>query len=183
VPRELFKTDKFPEISKCQLDWLAMSLIYDLTRVATIQFATVQQGGRVFSWLGHTEGHHSLSHSSPADPVRRQQLIEIGNWYASQIAYLCKILDSVPEGDGTVLDNTMIYWCSDISIGQQHTHTDMPLVLVGGGGGALRTGRRIKYDRAWHNDLRIANPNAMGVPVTTFGNPAYCKGPLAGVLV
>ncbi len=183
VPVAPLENDNFPQIAKCQLDLLAMSLICDLTRVATVQFATVQQGGRVFSWLGHSEGHHSLSHSSPSDPVRRQQLVEIGNWYASQIAYLCQILDSVPEGDGTVLDNTMIYWCSDISIGSQHTHTDMPLVLVGGGGGALRTGRHLKYQGAWHNDLLIAMSHAMGVPVATFGNPAYCKGPLPGVLV
>jgi hypothetical protein len=183
LPIPPLENDNFPHISKCQLDLLAMSLICDLTRVATIQFATVQQGGRVFSWLGHTEGHHSLSHSSVADPVRQQHLLEIGNWYASQIAYLCSILDSVPEGDGTVLDNTMIYWCSDIAIGPQHTHTDMPLVLVGGGGGALRTGRYLKYQNAWHNDLLIAMSHAMGVPVATFGNPAYCKGPLPGVLV
>jgi hypothetical protein len=59
----------------------------------------------------------------------------------------------------------------------------MPLVLVGGGGGALRTGRHLQYQGAWHNDLLIAMSHAMGVPVTTFGNPAYCKGPLPGVLV
>jgi hypothetical protein len=183
APIPPLENDNFPHISKSQLDLLAMSLICDLTRVATIQFATVQQGGRVFSWLGHTVGHHSLSHGSVLDPVNREKLVGIGNWYASQIAYLCQILDSVPEGDGTVLDNTMIYWCSDISIGNAHTHTDMPLVLVGGGGGALRTGRHLKFQGAWHNDLLIAMSHAMGVPVATFGNPAYCKGPLPGVLV
>jgi hypothetical protein len=183
TPVPPLENDNFPQISKCQLDLLAMSLICDLTRVATIQYATVQQGGRVFSWLGHTAGHHTLSHSNEADPERRQDLIEIGNWYAQQIAYLCQVLDSVPEGDGTVLDNTAIYWCSDISVGPKHTHTDMPLLLVGGGGGALRTGRYLKYQGAWHNDLLIAMSHAMGVPVATFGNPAYCKGPLPGVLV
>jgi hypothetical protein len=128
APVPPLENDNFPLISKSQLDLLAMSLICDLTRVATLQFATVQQGGRVFSWLGHSMGHHSISHSNEADLERRQDLIEIGNWYAQQIAYLCQLLDSVPEGDGTVLDNTAIYWCSDISVGSKHTHTDMPLV-------------------------------------------------------
>ncbi len=183
LPVEPLENDNYPTITKCHLDLLAMSLICDLTRVASIQFATVRQGGKVFSWLGQTEGHHSLSHSSLQDPLRQQMLVDIGNWHAQQLAYLCQVLDSVPEGDGTVLDNTVILWCTDIAQGQTHARRDMPLVIVGGGGGTLRTGRHLKYQGAWHNDLLIALSHAMGVPVDTFGNPAYCKGPLAGILV
>ena len=55
----------------------------------------------------------------------------------------------------------------------------MPYLLAGGGGGAFPMGRCLKYDGAWHNDLLVSIANAMGVPITSYGNPAYCKGPLA----
>jgi hypothetical protein len=182
APVEPLENDNYPQIAKLQLDMLAMSLICDLTRVASIQWTTVQ-AGKVFSWLGHTDPHHSLSHSSESDTTRQQMLIDIGNWHAQQLAYLCQKLDSVPEGDGTVLDNTVILWCTDIAMGSSHARKDMPYVMVGGAGGALKTGRHLKYAGAWHNDLLIAIAHAMDVPVATFGNPAYCKGPLSGLLV
>lgn len=181
APVEPLENDNYPAIAKLQLDLMAMSLVCDLTRVSSIQWTTVQTG-KVFTWLGQTEPHHSLSHSSDGDTVRQKMLVDIGNWHAQQLAYLCKQLDSVPEGDGTVLDNTIILWCTDIAAGNTHARRDMPLLLVGGGGGALATGQHLKYQGAWHNDLLIAISHAMGVPITTFGNPAYCKGPLAGVL-
>ncbi|MDC0747579.1 DUF1552 domain-containing protein [Polyangium mundeleinium] len=182
APVEPLENDNYPEIAKTQLDLLAMSLICDLTRVASIQWTTVQTG-KVFSWLGQDEPHHTLSHSSDSDTKRQQALIDIGHWHAQQLAYLCQKLDSVPEGDGTVLDNTVILWCSDIAQGNTHARRDVPLLVLGGAGGALRTGRHLKYAGAYHNDLLIAISHAMGVPVTTFGNPLYCNGPLSGLLV
>jgi len=181
TPVEPFENDNYPAIAKAQLDLLAMSLICDLTRVASIQWTTVQTG-KVFSWLGQSEPHHTLSHSSDGDTVRQGMLTDIGNWHAQQLAYLCQKLDSVQEGDGTVLDNTVILWCTDIAQGNTHARRDMPYVLVGGAGGALKTGRYVKYKGAYHNDLLIALSHAMGVPVETFGNPEYCNGPLGGLL-
>jgi hypothetical protein len=87
-------------------------------------------------------------------------------------------LATMPEGDGTVLDNTLILWCSDISAGQSHERKDMPYVLAGGAGGALKMGRYLKYAGDPHNNLLVSICNAMDVPVTTFGNPDFCTGPL-----
>jgi len=182
APVEPLENDNYPAIGKAQLDLLAMSLICDLTRVASIQWTTVQTG-KVFTWLGHTEPHHTLSHSSDSDTTRQQMLVDIGNWHAQELAYLCAKLDSVPEGDGTVLDNTIILWCTDIAQGNTHARRDVPLVLLGGAGGALKMGRWLQFAGAYHNDLLIALSHAMGVPVATFGNPAYCNGPLPGLLV
>jgi hypothetical protein len=181
APISIYENDNYPAIGKLQLDLLAMALTCDLTRVASIQWTTVQTG-KVFTWLGQTEPHHTLSHSSDGDTVRQAQLVDIGNWHAQELAYLCQKLDSVPEGDGTVLDNTVILWCTDIAQGNTHARRDMPYVLVGGCGGALKTGRHLKFQGSYHNDLLIALAHAMGVPVQTFGNPAYCTGPLAGLL-
>lgn len=180
-PFDVYDNDSFPAIGKAQLDLLAMALACDLTRVASIQWSTTE-AGKVFSWLGQSQTHHALSHSSLNDVTSQQQLIAIGRWHAEQLAYLLAQLDAVKEGTGTLLDHTMILWCTDIAVGQTHARRDMPYVIAGGCGGALRTGRYLRYEGNPHNDLLVAICNAMGVSVSTFGNPAYCTGLLPGLL-
>jgi len=179
-PLEVYANDNYPALGRLQLDLLAMALACDLTRVASIQWASTQ-AGKVFTWLGQNETHHQLSHSSSADPVRRDQIIAIGKWHAEQLAYLLGKLDAVQEGTGTLLDNTLVLWCTDIAMGQSHARRDMPYVLAGGAGGALQTGRYLRYSGDHHNNLLVAICNAMGVGVSTFGNPAYCTGKLTGL--
>jgi hypothetical protein len=174
---DIYAGENYPAIGKLQMDLLAMSIACDLTRVASLQW-TSTQAGKVFSWLGQSETHHSLSHSPLTDTARQDQLMAIGNWHAKQLAYLMDKLASFPEGNGTVLDNTLILWCSDIAEGQSHARRDMPYVLAGGAGGALQMGRYLKYGGDHHNNLLVSILNAMDVPDTTFGNPAYCTGPL-----
>jgi hypothetical protein len=174
---DVYAGENYPLMGKLQMDLLAMSLACDLTRVASLQW-TSTQAGKVFSWLGQTETHHSLSHSTLTDADRQSQLVAIGNWHSQQLAYLMDRLASFPEGDGTVLDNTLILWCTDIAQGQSHARRDMPYVLAGGAGGALQMGRYLKYNGDHHNNLLVSILNAMGVPDTTFGNPAYCTGAL-----
>ncbi len=178
-PVAIYENDNFPAIGKMQLDLLAMGLACDLVRVASVQWSSVVQGGKVFTWLGLTKKHHDLSHSSLADPESEQALVDIGNWYAGQLAYFMGLLANIPEGDGTVLDHTLILWCSDIAQGQTHSREDMPYVLAGGAGGALQMGRYKKFSGDPHNNLLISICNAMDVPVSTFGNPKFCSGPLA----
>ncbi|HZF52675.1 MAG TPA: DUF1552 domain-containing protein [Polyangiaceae bacterium] len=177
-PIGIYENDNFPTIGKLQLDLLAIALACDLTRVASVQWSSVVQGGKAFTWLGQDKTHHDLSHSSLSDPENEKALVDIGNWYAQQLAYFMGKLATMPEGDGTVLDNTLILWCSDISAGQSHERKDMPYVLAGGAGGALKMGRYLKYAGDPHNNLLVSICNAMDVPVTTFGNPDFCTGPL-----
>jgi Protein of unknown function (DUF1552) len=174
---DMYANDNYPLMGRLQMDLLAMSLACDLTRVASLQWTSTQTG-KVFTWLGQKETHHSLSHSSPSDADRQSQLVAIGNWHASQLAYLMDKLASFPEGNGTVLDNTLILWCTDISQGSSHSRRDMPYVIAGGTGGALKMGRYLKYNGDHHNNLLVSLLNAMDVPDTSFGNPAYCSGAL-----
>jgi hypothetical protein len=179
-PLDIYANDLYPELGRLQLDLLAMALACDLTRVASIQWASTQ-AGKVFTWLGLNETHHQLSHSNVSDPVKQAALVSIGQWHAQQLAYLMGKLQSVQEGTGTLLDNTLILWCTDIAMGQTHARRDMPFLLAGGAGGALQMGRFLRYQGDWHNNLLVSICNAMGVPVTTFGNPAYCTGSLPGL--
>ena len=81
-----------------------------------------------------------------------------------------------------MLDNTLILWCNELSRGNAHSHPDMPFVLAGHAGGALPGGQFLKFSGTVpHNNLLVSCLNLMDVPATTFGNPAYCTGRLAGV--
>ncbi len=87
----------------------------------------------------------------------------------------------MPEGDGTVLDNTVVLWCNELSDGRFHTHQNMPWLLAGSAGGYFRTGRYMQYANKSHNDLLLSLCHAMGVEDETFGDPSFCSGPLSGL--
>ncbi len=177
----LYAPAKVPALYRMQTELLVMSLACDLTRVATLQFREALGGDMTFTWLGHTETHHDISHKGDGDAVGRQQMIDINTFFAEQFAYMLELMDAVPEGDGTLLDNTAVLWCNELSRGNAHSRTDMAYVLAGGCGGYFRTGRWLNYAGENHNDLLVSLCHAMGVPVATFGNPAYCTGPLTGL--
>jgi hypothetical protein len=178
VSGSLYDHDNAPALWQVQTELLVMSLACDLTRVATLQWREALGGDSTFTWLGHTETHHDISHKGDGDPVGQQQMIEINEWFAQQFAYLLQLMGAVQESSGTLLDNSVVVWCNELAKGNAHNHRDVPFVLAGTCGGALRTGRHVQYAGAWHNDLLVSLARAMGVDITTFGNPAYCTGEL-----
>jgi hypothetical protein len=179
---------KYPEVGKLQMDLLIMALACDLTRVGSIMWS--HAGPTPGSpWLGFNDGHHALSHMGESDLDAQTKLSRLKAWYAEQLAYLVATMKTIPEGDGTMLDNTVIWWCSELSVGPTHSHRDMPFVLAGGAGGYFRTGRLVDLGRdaankgRTHNDLLVSLCHAMGrTEVKTFGDPAYCSGgPMPGL--
>jgi hypothetical protein len=101
----------------------------------------------------------------------------------SQLAYLAGKLDSMPEGEGTVLDNSCLMWLSNMWIGRKHDNTRLPLVLAGGLGGTLETGRSLDYLKAGDENrkvcgLYLAIMNRMGLKMDKFGDAI---GPLANL--
>jgi hypothetical protein len=95
---------------------------------------------------------------------------------------LLDALQSLKEADGSsILDNTLLIWVNELARGNVHSHDNMPYLLAGGAGGALRTGRFLTYNRVSHNNLLVSCMNLMGVAGTTFGDPAFCTGPLANL--
>jgi hypothetical protein len=171
----------YPAVGKLQMDLLVMALACDQTRVASLQWSSAVSN-TVFSWLAEpiAEGHHDLSHYGDSDTAALDKLTRINRWYAEQLAYLVSKLKEIPEGEsGSLLDNTVVLWGNELARGNSHAQQNVPFVLAGSCGGALRTGRYLKYDGTVpHNNLLVSVMNAMGVPDQTFGNPAYCTGPL-----
>jgi len=173
--------DAYPDVGALQTDLLVMALACDLTRVASLQWSRSVSQTR-FTWLGISEGHHDLSHMSDDDAVAVDKLTRIDTWYAEQLASLIAKLKSVPEGDGTLFDNTLILFCNELAKGNTHSRKDASYVLAGSAGGALETGRFLHYEGdIAHNDLLVSLLNAFGLPDETFGEPEWCDGPLTGL--
>ncbi len=176
----------YPAIGKLQIDLMLMAFACDLTRVGSIMYS--HAGGTPPSpWLGIPEGHHELSHAGRSDTGARQKLANVKRWYSEQFAYLLDAMKKIPEGTGTMLDNTVVFWGSELAEGDTHSHDDMPFVLAGSCGGYFQTGRHVTYARdtmvsgklrgVSHNDLLVSLCHAMGrTDVMTYGNPAYCRG-------
>ena len=169
--------DAFPAVLKLQTDLAVRALSCNLTQVVTIQWSRSVSSVRP-TWLNISEGHHDISHKGDSDTTAISNLTQINTWFAQQFAYLLAQLKSVKEGSGTMLDNTVVLWGNELGRGNSHSRTQVPFVLAGKAGGSLSTGRFLQYKDDSHSNLLVSLSNAMGVNTKTFGNPAYCQGPL-----
>jgi len=174
------ENDNYPLVTDLHLELAAMAVACDLTRVVTFNFHTGLDDQR-FSWLGIEAGYHELSHGWD-DGWAYDHFLNAQVWFSEQIAGFLDRLKAIPEGDGSVLDHSVVLWCSDLANGAEHNHGSTPFVIFGSGDGYFRTGRYIRYNGVSHNDLLISLCHVMGQEdVVTFGNPAYCSGPLSGL--
>jgi len=166
--------ENMPKIGKMQIDLLVNSLANDMARVATLQF-TNSVGQARMKWLGIDEGHHSLSHKPDSDKASQEKLTKINTWFCEQLLYLVQKLDKTPEpnGDGTLLDNTLVVWTNELGKGNSHTLNDIPFVLVGNGLD-FRMGRSLRYDNVPHNRLLLAFAHGVGHHMKSFGNKNFC---------
>lgn len=177
-----YDNDSFPTIGKNQMDLMVASLACGLTRVASIQWAhTVAP--QVFSWLGLSEGHHSLSHMADSNTAGVQDFVKAERWFAEQFAYLLGKLSSTPEpdGSGSMLQSSLVVWCKEMGDSRLHNCLSVPFVLAGQAGGYLDTGRYLKFDKQPHTKLLVSICHAMGLNNGTFGDPSYGTGPLSGL--
>jgi len=170
-----------PLVMQAHLQLLAVAFACDLTRVASLQISTGFNRIR-FPWLDSLSEGHSLSHSGPSNETATLQLVARAKWHAEQLAYFMDLLSQIPEGDGSILDNTAILWGNEVSLGNTHSLTNIPYLIAGNAGGAIDTGRFVTYEAASANDLLAAVLNAYGVETQTFGHPDFATAPLSGVL-
>lgn len=178
---DYYSNANYPAVGKLQMDLLVMALACNLTRVATLQWSnSVSQ--KSFPFLGFSDTHHDLSHYGDSDTTANTKITKINTWYAEQYAYLIGKMAAITEGGGSLLDNSIVLWGNELGKGNSHTRYDIPFVMAGSGGGYFRTGRYLKYSGAFHNNLHVSCLNAMGINTNTFGNPAYCTGPLPNLV-
>src|SRR5205085_1476570 len=127
---------------KLMLDMIALALQSDTTRISTFMFGNAVSGQNFRFLEGVTNTHHETSHHSK-DPEKLHQYHLINRWHVEQYAYLLRKLQSMKEGDKTVLDNSMVLFGSALSDGNSHNPHKLPLVLGGRGGGRIATGQHL----------------------------------------
>ena len=157
------------EHARFMCDIIAIAFQTDKTRVATLLLAR-DLGALYYPFLEVREGHHSASHNNNSDDYER-----IARFHLGQLAYLAARLDSMPEGNGTVLDNSCLMWLSNMWIGRKHDNTRLPLVLAGGLGGTLQTGRTLDYLQAGDENRKMCSlylsiMDRMGAKLERFGD-------------
>jgi Protein of unknown function (DUF1552) len=168
-----------PTIFDRGLDVMVASLACDLTRVASFQYRVGDNDSTVYSWMNLPE-HHITTHSGDSDAAAKDSMIKIYTFFSEHFAYLLDRLDSIPEGNGTMLDNTLVVWGSELGKGNSHSFQNIPFVLAGGLAGTVKTGRFLTYpNTTMHNRLLVSICNLMGLPnIQTVGNTDTGTGPL-----
>lgn len=178
APPALAEDDErtMPDIADQQVDLLSVAFACDLTRVASLQFSTAVNGIGA-TWLDSPSDGHLLSHSGPTNTSAIEQLVRRNRWIAEKLARLLTALDAIPEGDGTVLDHTLIVWGNELGEGSVHTHFDIPFLLAGGAPG-FTMGRFLELGGVSHGRLLTSIGRALGLELETFGSPKVPSDPL-----
>ncbi|MFO0748084.1 MAG: DUF1552 domain-containing protein [Myxococcota bacterium] len=153
------------------LDLAVTAFRCDLTRVVTFMLANAGTS-RSYAFVDPTisGGHHDLSHHMD-NPENFRQLEIIDRWEVRQLAELARRLHAEKDQDGTsLLDQSLIYFSSEIADGNAHSHTGLPVVMLGRAGGAVTPGRHIVRDQQPMANLFMAILAAVGAPVASFGD-------------
>jgi hypothetical protein len=160
-------------------DMMVLAFQADLTRVCTFAFAN-EGSNRPYRDVGISEGHHDLSHHR-RQQEKMEKIQRINHFHVQQLAYVLGRLKAVKEGAGTLLDSCMIAYGSGNSDGNRHNHDDLPILLLGQGGGTLRAGRHVVYPRNTPlNNLWLSLLDRMGAKVEGFGDSTGRLGGLDG---
>ncbi len=150
-------------------DMLVLAFLTDTTRVSTFVFAN-EGSNKSYSFIGVPEGHHDLSHHG-RDGAKQSKIQSINRFHVTQLAYLLEKLARTPEGDGVLLDRCMVLYGSGIGDGDRHNHDDLPILLAGGGGGALQPGRHVVHPKGTPlTNLYLAMLDGLGCPVPSLGD-------------
>lgn len=157
------------EHARLMCDIIALGFQTDKTRIASLLLAR-DLSSLYYPFLDVRDAHHSASHDDLSDGYER-----ICRFHLSQLAYLAKRLDEMPEGEGTVLDNSCLMFMSNMWSGTKHDNSKVPIVTAGGLSGTLETGRTLDYSGAGDGNRKLCSlylglMDRMGVRLDTFGD-------------
>ena len=173
-------TNDIVEKVRIMNDLMVLALQCDATRVITFMLGNAGSN-RSYPFLGASDGHHNYSHHQ-GNPANHAALQAIDTWEVEQLSYLLQRMNEVPEGTGTLLQHSQVFFSCEIEDGDAHRHRNLPIILAGECHGAYNTGRHIDYEpNKSANGPPIANlfltmMAAMGVNQSSFGDNS--TGPL-----
>lgn len=161
--------ENFEQHVRLMFDMLVLAFQTDSTRVAT--FILSHEGSnRAYANLDVNEGHHELSHHQRR-PDKIEKITKINEFHVKQFAYFLEKLKSIKEGDGNLLDNSMIVYGSGIRDGDRHDHMDLPILLAGRGGGTITPGRHLRAPQNTPlNNLYLSLLDRAGAKAERFGD-------------
>jgi len=180
VDVDLKADDQYQKAGQLQMDLAVAALACDLTRILTFQWS-YSESEHLFSFLNVTGNHHAISHDFSSSGANYDAYNKIGKWYMDQVAYFLKKMDSYNEGTGTLLDNSLVLFATEIGESTQHDLKLMPYFLGGSAGGKLKTGRVVDYGTTPkdNNQLLVSLGQLMGATdLTSFGDASGAAGPL-----
>ena len=159
--------DTFAEHARLMFDLMALAYETDMTRVVTFMMGR-EITGRTYAEIGVADAHHPISHHQK-DPVKLEKLLKINRYHMTFFAEFLQRLRSTPDGDGNLLDNSMIVYGAGMADSNSHYSSDLPILLAGGGAGT--GGRHIQYtEKTPLSNLHLSLLDRMGAPVESLGD-------------
>jgi len=150
-------------------DMMVLAFQTDSTRIATFMFANAGSN-RNYRMIDVPDGHHQLSHHG-GDPNKLEKIRKINHFHAEGLAYLLEKMKSVREGEGTLLDNSMVVYGSGLSDGNRHNNENLPVLLAGRGGGTINPGRHVRFNEETPMcNLFMSMLDRMGAPRPYIGD-------------
>ena len=169
IQRPMGVPASFEEHAKLMFDLQVIAFQADLTRIVSFMLAR-EGSNRTYRAIGVPDPHHGISHHQN-DAEKIAKLAKINTHHIEMFAYFLEKLRSTPDGDGSLLDHSMIVYGSSLSDGNMHTHEDLPVLLAGGGASQIRGGRHLRYPRETPmTNLFLTMLDRMGVPVEKVGD-------------
>jgi len=166
-----------PTVGKFMMDMMVMAFACNLTSVGHFQW-TDTEAKHTFPWLNLPNHHHFYQHDGGFQPTQCQQ---IGTWYSQMHSYLLTAMDAVQVAPGvTLLDESVVFFGSELGHPPTHEKKSVPFMLAGGGGG-LKGGRMLDFGGKSHSNLLVSILNLFGDTRTTYGDPKYNSGALQGI--
>jgi hypothetical protein len=159
----------FQEHLKLLMDLQVIALQADITRVSTLMFAR-ELSTAVFPETSIRDPFHNLSHHSN-DQANMARFAQLNTYHVTKLAYFLDRLAKTPDGDGTLLDHSLVLYGSSLSDGNQHNFSPLPIVVAGGAAGAVAGGRHLVFPKDTHmSNLLVAMLDKMGAPTDKFGD-------------
>jgi hypothetical protein len=159
----------FSEHSHLLADLLVLAFRADVTRISTFVFAN-DGSNRNYPVIGVSDGHHDLSHHQK-DAKKQAKIKKINMHHMESFAYFIRKLNEAKDGDATLLDRSMIVYGSGIGDGDRHNHDELPIVLMGGGNGKLKSGRHLRFPKETPlTNLYLAMLERFGAKTSSLGD-------------
>jgi hypothetical protein len=159
----------FQEHLKLLIDLQVIAFQSEITRVSTLMFAR-ELSTAVYPETPIRDPFHNLSHHSN-DRGNMDRFAQLNAYHMGKFAYFLEKLKKTPDGDGTLLDHSLVLYGSSLSDGNQHNFSPLPIVLAGGASGQIKGGRHLVFPKDTHmSNLLLAMVNKLGIPMERFGD-------------